>query len=551
MQNFGKFYQLFELFAPFYSLIFLLYHCEVNSNPSSYSKVHHLLAKFDFCHQNIIFHSGTCKFFSQGYLIHIPITVICLNNNQENITINLEKAINQHDLTRKFVLKCEINIFSYEIEPNLNTNSFSLLKSVLFLKARPYYLKTSLDSKTAFAPKVENVFNLLITPETVKISQPIKIIESILIKSKLKNLFWIFAFVTLDSTEIKAQLFFHCFFCKYPSTIIEPCLTLLKLQNLVHLQSAGFTWRLQGLKYYPTGAGLTPKVFMDRAAKLRSQIDQNDIGLPSLVFVMIQATANAGLNQSAWKKETNSVADFHFFGLNLMIDFWYGPVYAYGWFPDNLFSFVTCGTSESSTDSLNLWISFITPLKIEVWAALAGLIALFTLTVAFWVYLKRSSISVKLVFLRLLEFCLTALLRISVLDRTQIICQTFRFNGAAVLWLFISFLVSSLYEADMTQALIVEPEFDHPFDFASVLQLHYTIMLLEKHPDFYNKTTDQFDEQKNDLDNFTELWFRSISHSFFLRYDIITKQIELKIKLKQIENIYGVVNLKKLSRSIF
>jgi len=61
----------------------------------------------------------------------------------------------------------------------------------------------------------------------------------------------------------------------------------------------------------------------------------------------------------------------------------------------------------------------------EVWAALASLIVSFTLTVALWVRLKRSSFSGESVFLRLPEYCLAALLRISMFDRTQTFCRIF------------------------------------------------------------------------------------------------------------------------------
>jgi len=204
------------------------------------------------------------------------------------------------------------------------------MESVLSFKGRLFLLKTSVKSKTAFAPKVENVFNLLITPEAVQLSTPTDKIEQILIKNELKNLFWIFAFMAFDSIETKATLFFHCFSCKYPSAKIGNHVTLAKLQNLVHLYSAtGITWRLQGLPYYPKGAELiTPKMFLETAAKRNSQSDQNGITTtPAILFVMTQAIANAGFNFTDWKNETNFVADFHFFGLNLLFDSCNGPMY--------------------------------------------------------------------------------------------------------------------------------------------------------------------------------------------------------------------------------
>ena len=94
-----------------------------------------------------------------------------------------------------------------------------------------------------------------------------------------------------------------------------------------------------------------------------------------------------------------------------------------------------------------------------------------------------------------------------------------------MLWLFISFLISSLYEADMTQALIVEP-FDHPFDFASILRLNYTILLLEKHPEFYNKT---LKKQSIDSDDFTKFWFTTLTHSMFLGYVTVKRHIKYMI----------------------
>jgi len=62
---------------------------KVNCSPSaSYSKVHPLLAKLHFCHQNIIFHSKTCKFLLQSHLVHTPVALICWNESQGNITNN-------------------------------------------------------------------------------------------------------------------------------------------------------------------------------------------------------------------------------------------------------------------------------------------------------------------------------------------------------------------------------------------------------------------------------------------------------------------------------
>ena len=126
----------------------------------------------------------------------------------------------------------------------------------------------------------------------------------------------------------------------------------------------------------------------------------------------------------------------------------------------------------------------------EVWAALAGLTIFFTMTVAFRVRLKSLKISGKSLWLLLPVYCLTALLKISVFERTRILCRTLWFKGVAVLWLFISLLISSLHEAEIIKALIEEPEFVHPKNFSSVLRLNYSMLLLEKHPNFYKKTSD-------------------------------------------------------------
>ena len=87
-----------------------------------------------------------------------------------------------------------------------------------------------------------------------------------------------------------------------------------------------------------------------------------------------------------------------------------------------------------------------------------------------------------------------------------------KFKGIAVLWLFISLLVSNLYEAKMTEALIVEPEFDHPKDFASLLHLHYTKLLFEKHIKFYNESSEYV--RRGLYDSFT-LHLSKFSTHFF------------------------------------
>jgi len=127
---------------------------------------------------------------------------------------------------------------------------------------------------------------------------------------------------------------------------------------------------------------------------------------------------------------------------------------------------------------------------------------------------KKQSLEIRVTYITV--YCLTALLRISTLDRMQNVCQASWFKGIAVLWLFISLLVSNLYEAKMTEALIVEPDFDHPKDFASLLHLNYTKLLIEKHIKFYNESSEYV--RRGFYDSFTLHLSNLIQHSFFFGY---------------------------------
>ena len=200
----------------------------------------------------------------------------------------------------KYDLKSEINIFAYEITENSKQNLFSIIKSVLSFKGEPFRLKTSAEFKTAFAPNVEDVYNLLITPEKMKLSQPIDLISSISRDTFLRHFFWIFALVASNSTKIQATFYFHCIFSTYPSIKIRDSVTLSKLHNLVHMQSTGIKWYLGVGQNIHLEAGLTPKMFLE-STLATSQSVPTGIALPSVSFVMILATANAGLDFTAAK----------------------------------------------------------------------------------------------------------------------------------------------------------------------------------------------------------------------------------------------------------
>ena len=195
---------------------------------------------------------------------------------------------------------------------------------------------------------------------------------------------------------------------------------------------------------------------------------------------------------------------------------WIGSIYVNSWLNNNLFSFVTCGTSSSlESNNNNNWTSLLDPFPVKVWVLLLGTTSFITFCVGIRMALTKLRISCYLV-LNLWIDCWAVLLRVSSIP-VKIVVNSFWLKSVCVFWLFVGILISNLYEAKVTQLMIMEPEFDCPEDLESLIRSNYTILVLLKFPgeDYHPKLLSALETGIYDIaayQLYTSIW------SFFFRY---------------------------------